>query len=112
MQSEKLIAMDSALIQHIKEKGQKLLPSGSSMLIFGSRARGDNREDSDWDILVLLNKDGRATGKDYDEIGYPLNELFWQHGQDVNTIIQTYGEWQQKSFTPFYKNVMQDAIAI
>lgn len=99
-------------IKQIKVSSKQLLPEGTSLWLFGSRARGDNREDSDWDILVLLNREDRATGKDYDEIGYPLNELFWQHGQDVNTIIQTRSEWQQKSFTPFYKNVMQDAIAL
>lgn len=27
-----------------------------SVWLFGSRARGDNREDSDWDILVALPK--------------------------------------------------------
>ena len=99
-------------IKQIKAGSEKILPPGAVLWLFGSRARGDNREDSDWDILVLLNREGKATGKDYDEIGYPLNELFWQQGQDVNTIIQTRSEWQQKSFTPFYKNVMQDAIAI
>ena len=99
-------------IKQIKTSSEKILPPGAVLWLFGSRARGDNREDSDWDILVLLNREGKATGKDYDEIGYPLNELFWQQGQDVNTIIQTRSEWQQKSFTPFYKNVMQDAIAI
>jgi len=103
---------ENEFIKQIKVSSKQLLPEGTSLWLFGSRARGDNREDSDWDILVLLNREGRATGKDYDEIGYPLNELFWQHGQDVNTIIQTRSEWLQKSFTPFYKNVMQDAIAL
>ena len=105
--------MDSnTFIKHIKSISEQILPEGAVLWLFGSRARGDNRDDSDWDILVLLDRQGKATGKDYDEIGYPLNELFWQHGQDVNTIIQTRDEWQQKSFTPFYKNVMQDAIAL
>jgi len=38
--------------------------------------------------------------------------LFWNLGQDVNTIIQTKDEWNQKHFTPFYKNVMEDAILL
>lgn len=28
-----------------------------TILLFGSRARGDNRPDSDWDLLILLPKD-------------------------------------------------------
>lgn len=103
---------ENELIKQIKASSKQLFPEGTSLWLFGSRARGDNREDSDWDTLVLLNREGRATGKNDDETGYPLKELFWQLGQDVNTIIQTSSKWQQKSFTPFYKNLMQDAIAL
>jgi len=28
--------------------------AGSKLILFGSRARGDFSEDSDWDLLVLL----------------------------------------------------------
>jgi predicted nucleotidyltransferase len=105
-------ANHNEFVGELKESVRNLLGSKASVLLFGSRARGDNRADSDWDILVLLNRDGHADWKDYDEIGYPINEFFWRHNQDVNTIIQTRDEWQGKSFTPFYKNVMQDAIAL
>ncbi len=33
----------------------------SDILLFGSRARGDHRPDSDWDVAVLL-KDATAAG--------------------------------------------------
>ncbi len=102
----------SDLVDELKASVHRLLGDKGSVMLFGSRARGDNREDSDWDLLVLLDRKGRADWKDYDEIGYPLSEFFWRHNQDVNTIIQTRDEWQGKSFTPFYKNVMQDAVAI
>ena len=35
---------------------REVLPGDAQLLFFGSRARGDNRNDSDWDILILLNK--------------------------------------------------------
>lgn len=105
-------AKHSDLVGELKDSARRLLGDKGSVMLFGSRARGDNREDSDWDILVLLDREGRADWKDYDEIGYPLSEFFWHRNQDVNTIIQTRDEWQGKSFTPFYKNVMQDAIAL
>ncbi|MBR5922144.1 MAG: nucleotidyltransferase domain-containing protein [Bacteroidales bacterium] len=100
------------MLDTLKRSMVTLLPSGASVLLFGSRARGTHRPDSDWDLLVLLNRDGRSTWEDYDNVGYPLNMLFWSLGQDVNTIIQTREEWKQKHFTPFYKNVMEDAIVL
>jgi len=102
----------SEILEQIVQSAKSLLPLGSEILLFGSRARGENREDSDWDILILLDRDNKVTWEDYNRIGYSINELFWERNQDVNTIIQTKSEWQSKSFTPFYKNVMEDAISL
>ena len=105
-------AKNKDLVAELKVSVHHLLGDKGSVMLFGSRARGDNREDSDWDLLVLLERKGHADWEDYNNIGYPINEFFWQRNQDVNTIIQTRDEWQDKCFTPFYKNVMQDAVAL
>jgi predicted nucleotidyltransferase len=105
-------ATQDTMLNILKRDIHALLPAGTSVLLFGSRARGSHRLDSDWDVLVLLNRNGRSNWQDYDTIGYPLNMIFWKHNQDVNTIIQTREEWNQKYFTPFYKNVMEDAIVL
>lgn len=110
--SNKATSISDSLLDDIKRGLRAVVPENASVLLFGSRARGTQRSDSDWDVLVLLNREGYSTWEDYDNVGYPLNMLFWQLGQDVNTIIQTRDEWQQKHFTPFYKNVMQDAIVL
>ena len=46
----------ATIISSIKEIAGKTLPANSSLLLYGSRARGDNRPDSDWDLLILLDK--------------------------------------------------------
>lgn len=49
--------MQSAkVIEGIKQTAAKVLPKGSSLYLYGSRARGDAHEDSDWDLLLLLDK--------------------------------------------------------
>ena len=48
--------------------------SGAKVILFGPQARGDAREDSDWDILILLNKD-KVELDDHDYISYPFFEL-------------------------------------
>jgi uncharacterized protein len=37
----------------IKKVTQQILP-GSSVILFGSRAKGTNRPDSDYDILIII----------------------------------------------------------
>ena len=86
-------------------------PRKGRAILFGSRARGDARNDSDWDVLILLDKD-RITAADMDEISYPIRELGWQIDEIINPIMYTAKEWNAKSFTPFYKNVMREGVAL
>ena len=77
------------------------------VILFGSRARGDAKEDSDWDLLLLLNKE-KLEQSDYDEIVYPFTALGWDLGEMIIPVIYTMDEWKSTSFTPFYKNIEKE----
>ena len=98
-------------IQAISRKAKEIVPEGSEVILFGSQARGDARPDSDWDILILLDKN-RVTGEDMDEYSYPLRELGWDYDESVNAILYAKKQWAKESFTPFYKNVQHDGIRL
>ncbi len=91
--------------------GNDVLPQDGQLWLFGSRARGDNRENSDWDLLLLVNKD-KLTQQDYDTLSYPFTELGWTLNEQINPILYTYRNWQNNSFTPFYHNVIKDGIKL
>ena len=99
------------IIQAIAKRAHEVSPPGSTVLLFGSQARGDARPDSDWDVLILLNKE-RISPEDRDKVSYPLRELGWQINAMVNPIMFTTKEWESKSFTPFYKNVMKEGVVL
>lgn len=80
-------------------------------MLYGSRARGDAHEDSDWDILVVVNKPD-IDQNDYRTIIYPITALGWDIEEMIIPVIYTKKEWEENSFTPFYKNVEQEGIAI
>ena len=62
------------IIHSIRETARQVMPSGSRVILFGSQARGDAHHESDWDILILLNKD-KVELDDHDYISYPFFEL-------------------------------------
>jgi predicted nucleotidyltransferase len=75
----------------------------ASLILFGSRARGDFREDSDWDVLVLTSKDlGHQLKRKLRDDIYDVELEFTQ---PVSTIIVEKEKWNSMSITPLYKNV-------
>lgn len=98
------------LLRKAKRLVKSVYPNGK-LILFGSQARGDAREESDWDILVLLDKE-EIDESDFDNITYPLIELGWTMGQQISPKLYTNKEWIKRSFTPFYKNVEQEGITI
>ena len=100
-----------SIMERIRMMGQQLLPQGSHLLLYGSRARGDNRADSDWDLLVLLNRPHKEDD-DFATISYPLMELGFSLGQYFSVHTYSQQEWQNMSFLPFYKNVERDKIEL
>lgn len=97
------------VLNQIRRVSKENVPEGSRVLLFGSRARGQARRNSDWDILIVLPKN-HLQQADYDLVSYPLVELGWTLGEQINPIVYTQQEWDANSITPFYDNVQRDAI--
>lgn len=89
----------------------KNLPASEKAILFGSQARGTARENSDWDILIILDKEKLITA-DYDNIAYPLTELGWELGEEINPVIYTTQEWEKYRNTPFVRNVEKEGVRI
>ena len=98
------------ILKQISKKLHALAPNASSVL-FGSRARGDAKPESDWDILILLDKE-RIELSDHDTIVYPLYELGWNLNLNLSVKLYTKKEWARRHFTLFYKNIEKEGIAL
>ena len=96
-------------IAKIKKVASTTIPKGGKAILYGSRARGDSHQGSDWDILILLNKE-QLEQADYDNISYPFVLLGCEIGEEINPIMYTNSEWESYRITPFYENVIREGV--
>jgi predicted nucleotidyltransferase len=87
------------------------IDSKAQVIVFGSRARGDARRESDWDILILT--------------GYPVsteiersfrNNLFdleIETGEVFTTFVYQKKDWDTKhKVTPLYRNIKKEGVRL
>ncbi len=83
------------------------------MVLYGSYARGDFRQDSDVDIMILADVKPEELSVYADKIYDITYDFEMEHGVEMNPLIQniqTYERW--KNVYPFFMNVERDGIAV
>jgi predicted nucleotidyltransferase len=90
--------------------GISKIDSEAKIILFGSRARNDANEDSDWDFLILTHfpVTRELKNKIYDE----LFETELETEEVLTGIIQNINSWSGYSKTPIYNNILKDGIEI
>ena len=81
----------SQVIDSIRQVASTALPKGSTLLLYGSRARNDAHKGSDWDLLILLDKP-EITDSDYDNVSFPFTMLGWNIGELISPQMYTNGK--------------------
>ena len=95
------------ILQEIKKIVLEKEPS-AKIYLYGSRTRGTANSESDWDVLILLNKE-KITPEIEESISFPLYDLEFDTGELISPMIYSEKEWNTKyKITSFYHNVMKE----
>ncbi|MBN3035658.1 MAG: nucleotidyltransferase domain-containing protein [Bacteroidales bacterium] len=84
----------------------------ADVILFGSHARGDAHDESDWDVLILIDrpKKSRSVEEMYRQVIFQL-EL--ELGEPISTLIYSKRDWETKHIcTPFYQIIKREGISI
>lgn len=84
----------------------------ATVLLYGSRARDDASEESDWDFMILTDLADASEARNL--IRRELNELEWATGNVLCPIFHTIEEWSSPMFAvmPFHQNVEREGIPL
>lgn len=86
------------------------IDSGIEVILFGSRARGDFKKESDWDILILtsavLNKEEKRKIRDV------IFDVELETEQPISTLIYSKKEWEAFEITPLYQNIKSEGVQL
>lgn len=84
-----------------------------SVILYGSYARVDNTDESDIDIMVLINEDEEELKKYEDKITDIMVDLSLEFGIVVSLYIQSADYYREKvNVLPFLMNIEKQGIKI
>lgn len=97
------------LIDRVKNTVRSVDPR-ARVILFGSRARGDNNKISDWDFLILISKQADENIKR--QIRDRLIDIELDAEQVISTIIYSQDQWSDYKVTPLYKHVYREGLEV
>lgn len=84
----------------------------SEIYLYGSRARGDSKIMSDWDLLILLD----TANVSFEQETSLLNDIYdieLEAGEIISPLIYSKSDWNENHyFTPLFENIQKEGVRI
>lgn len=83
------------------------------VILFGSYARNEAVDDSDIDVLYLVNAPRQTIAEKNWQVGAAAADLLMEHGIVVSPIVENRAYFQRNVETlPFFRNIQQEGVRI
>ena len=106
-----MIRRKQHIIQLIRQKVNEI-DNTAEVILYGSRARGDNKRDSDWDVIILL-KQKNVDKKVEQTFRHHLLDLELEIGVPISVFVYSKNDWEGKySITPLFRSIKKEGIVI
>lgn len=99
------------LLPRIKAEVERVSP-GAEVIIYGSVARKEANEESDIDVLIIIDKEQLSPREEWN-ITDPLYDLNVESGVIISPQVYTRKEWYNTPVrTPYFINVMNEGLRL
>jgi predicted nucleotidyltransferase len=101
---------DTHIATRIRTDIKRIDPK-AKIVLFGSRARGDARKDSDWDLLILI--DGQNIREKEDLFRDKIYDLELETGEIISMFVYNNKDWTSRhKITPLYKSIKREGVVL
>lgn len=102
---------EKALLIRCRNAVKDFDPS-AEIILYGSRARGDAKLESDYDLLVLI--DGEITLKREDDFRRRLFPIELETGAVLTVILTNKKDWNSSLYDamPLYQNIKREGVIL
>ena len=106
----KLKPEEDSVIAFIKQRLHEVLgDQARQIILFGSRSRGDAEEDSDYDVLLLVDKRTREIENQVDNISY---EMLDNYGAVVIIFVFEMETFERETQEPLFCNIRREGVLL
>jgi len=104
-----LSANDESILTEFARRVRDLFPS-ARIMAFGSRARGEAEQYSDFDICIVLNELSDEAQEAIRDISW---EVAYEHNMVFNTVAYSIWEFEEgpTASSPLVANILREGIA-
>ncbi len=103
--------LSKEILAEIKRRVIETEPD-AQIFLYGSYARGDANEESDVDLLILINRK-TISYADKKKLTVPLFRLGYEKGHIISPYVETKEDWEKKYYyTPLYSNIIKEGLEI
>ncbi|MCM1268107.1 MAG: nucleotidyltransferase domain-containing protein [Bacteroidales bacterium] len=101
-------------IDQFSQQMEKLFGSHLlKVIVYGSYARGNYQDDSDVDVMVLVNLSETEIKKFENDVYDIAFEIEMGMGIDISPIIKSKAQYEYwVDVLPFYQNVLEEGVAV
>jgi predicted nucleotidyltransferase len=101
---------DTHIATRIRTEIKRIDPK-AKVVLFGSRARGDAKKDSDWDLLILI--DSLNIRELEDLFRDKIYDLELETGEIFSMFVYNNKDWTSRhKITPLYKSIKKEGVVL
>jgi predicted nucleotidyltransferase len=102
--------MERQQVLQIVKKAVHEVDDKAEIILFGSRARGDFHEESDWDFLILTEE--KESNQLRNKIWGKMFDAELETDEIFGTIVHNKSEWERYEITPLYQFVQTEGVRL